>query len=97
MIRNDLTFTYDITMHASEVAALSGLGAASTGTADVTGTGEMTLTGWVDRTTGRVLRTESRAPTTRSSVPGLRPRALDLEGDYPSRGSFTGSTELSES
>ena len=58
VIRNDLTFTYDITMHASEVAALSGLGAASSGTADVTGTGEMTLTGWVDRTTGRVLRTE---------------------------------------
>ena len=98
VIRNDLTFTYDITMHASEVAALSGLGAASTGTADVTGTGEMTLTGWVDRTTGRVLRTEFEGTyDTVFRYQGFDPEALDLEGDYPSRGSFTGSTELSES
>ena len=97
MIRNDLTFTYDITMHASEVAALSGLGAASSGTADVTGTGEMTLTGWVDRTTGRVLRTEFEGTyDTVFRYQGFD-EALDLEGDYPSRGSFTGSTELSES
>jgi hypothetical protein len=95
VVRNELTYTYDFTMRASEVAFLSGLGSASGGTTGVTGTGAMTLTGWVDPATGRVLRAEVDG---RYDVvfryEGYDPEVIDLEGNYPSKGTFTSSIEL---
>lgn len=57
-VRNELSFEYDFTVAAREVAELSGLGSVSSGTIRLTGTGSMTLTGWIDPATGRVLRAE---------------------------------------
>ena len=85
-IRNDLTFEYDFTMLAPEVAELSGLGSVSGGTIRVTGTGTMTLTGWIDPSTGQALRTDAgRSLRRRVPVPRFRPgggdqRRLRLEG-----------------
>jgi hypothetical protein len=58
VVRNDLSFEYDFTMLAPEVAELSGLGSVSSGTTRVTGTGTMLLTGWIDPSTGRTLRAD---------------------------------------
>jgi hypothetical protein len=57
-VRNELAFVYDYTTDAAEVADLSGLGSVSSGTLRVTGTGSMTLRGWIDPATGRLLRAE---------------------------------------
>ncbi|MGH2679112.1 MAG: hypothetical protein ACRDG8_01290 [Actinomycetota bacterium] len=95
-VRNDLSFEYDFTMLAPEVAQLSGLGSVSSGTVRVTGTGAMTVTGWIDPSTERVLRTE---------VEGhydvvFRYRDFDraevelADNDFPSKGTFTASLEL---
>ncbi len=93
-IRNDLTFEYDFTMLAPEVAELSGLGSVSRGTIRVIGTGTMTLTGWIDPSTGQVLRTDVEG---RYDVEFLY-RDFDTtdvaNGDFPSKGRFAYSLEL---
>jgi hypothetical protein len=95
-VRNDLSFEYDFTMLAPEVAELSGLGSVSSGTIRVTGTGTMTLTGWIDPSTGQVLRTDVEG---RYDVE-FRYRDFDpsevevVDADIGSTGTFAASLEL---
>lgn len=58
-VRNELSFRYAFVISAPEVAAMSGLGAVSSGTIEVDATGSLTLTAWLDPRTGRMLRAES--------------------------------------
>jgi hypothetical protein len=95
-VRNDLSFEYDFTTLAREVADLSGLGSVSSGTVRVTGTGTMTLTGWIDPSTGRLLRTEVQG---RYDL-GYQYRDFDAsegdvtDGDFAVTGTFAASLEL---
>jgi hypothetical protein len=57
-VRNELTFEYDFTWDAAEASEMSGLGSAPSGTVEVTGSGSMTLTGWIDRGTDAVVLSE---------------------------------------
>jgi hypothetical protein len=90
-ITNDLTFEYDFTMQASELAALSGLGPPTEGSTRVTGSGSMTLTGWVDLETNTVLRVEVEGRYDVVFGPrGFDPNVFEQTGDdIPSNGSFT--------
>ena len=94
MIRNDVTFEYDFTMLAPEVAELSGLGSVSSGTIRVIGTGTMTLTGWIDPSTGQVLRTEMEGRYDIEYLYRDFDPAEGTNGDFASKGTFTALLEL---
>jgi hypothetical protein len=87
-VRNELTFGYDHAWNAVQASELSGLGSAPGGTVDVTGTGSMTVTGWIDPATGSVLRSEVEG----SYDVSFRYRDFRDErvpnGTFPSSGTF---------
>jgi hypothetical protein len=95
-VRNELSFVYDYTTAAPEVADLSGLGSVSSGTIRVTGSGSMTLRGWIDPATGRVLRAEAEGRY--DVVFGYRdfdPHEVDVaDEDITSTGEFATVLEL---
>ena len=91
-IRNDLNFEYDFTMLATEVAELSGLGSVSGGTIRVIGTGTMTLTGWIDPSTGQVLRTDLEGRYDVEFLYRDFDPAEGTNGDFASKGTFTALT-----
>jgi hypothetical protein len=95
-VRNDLSFEYDFTMLAPKVAELSGLGSVSSGMVQVTGTGRMTLTGWLDPSTGRVLRTDVEGRyDVRFRYLDFDPTEVEVaDTDAPAAGTFSTSLEL---
>ncbi len=92
-ISNQLTFEYDYTFSASEAAQLAG-GSAPSGTIGVTGTGTMTVIGWIDPATGLVLRSEIVGNY--DVVFAYRGFSNDVieNGVYPSSGEFDVTLEL---
>jgi hypothetical protein len=79
-----------------EVAELSGLGSISSGTVQVTGTGTMTLTGWIDPSTGQVLRTDVEGRyDVRFQYVDFDPTEVEVaDADAASAGTFSTSLEL---
>lgn len=92
-VRNDLTLGYDYTVIAAEAAELAG-GSAESGTIHVSGTGSMTITGWIDPATGVVLRSSIEGSYDVSFA--YRDFASDeiRDADIPSIGDFTMRLEL---
>lgn len=96
VIRNDLSFEYDFTMLAPEVAELSGLGSVSSGTISVTGTGTVILTGWIDPSTGQTLRTEVEGGyDVEWQYRDFDPTEVEIgNADFGATGTFAASLEL---
>jgi hypothetical protein len=93
-VRNELSFEYDLTTASSELASLSGLGSGSDGTTDSTGGGSMTLTGWIDPATGRLLRMETMLTyDLHYAARGFDP-ADSSNGDFSASGRFLVAMEL---
>ena len=95
-VRNELTFEYDYEIIASEAAMLAG-GSASTGTIGVSGTGSMTVIGWIDPATGVVLRSEIVGSYDVVFAYRDFPTEESGNGNFPSSGEFNVTLELQTS